>query len=458
VGSNVIESGVRRMCEPITKRIDVTQLDTFACRQLDNLGYTAGEGSSNSSSSRNNNSNINNYNTNANIGSSNLRKRTKDQAEQFSNSSSNNNGDIDIDIDDNGKNKHGARDMVPLMAEESTEQAHQPGRWRMVNIMASAKERALAYREDTMRRLKYCLDWIIYATALLNQHMHDLRELLSSLRDGARIMFLDTEPEYASVATVGERGAEVPLVDVRGAAVRLGRARKEIVGTVTRAVGVISQYAGSVLPGEARRQVRGLILGLPGRFGAADPIMASAGSSVGSPSVASTGGSPMGSPRQHPADVRPADVEATARRTLALASESFVMLGSLQKVFSNLYGNAERWIGGAQQPVPVPVEAVVGPAYREPLASASLAGATSAASTASAPVRRPPRRLPPMNMTPANTAASTAAEADGSLVEIGERMRRMDMVHSADTGDRTAADTGSEVSYKRNRTREPTPS
>ncbi|KAJ1891866.1 transcriptional regulator opi1 [Kickxella alabastrina] len=346
------------------------------------------------------------------------------------------------------------------MAEESTEQAHQPGRWRMVNLMASAKERALAYREDTMRRLKYCLDWIIYATALLNQHMHDLRELLSSLRDGARIMFSDTAPEYVSVATVGERGAEAPLVDVRGAAVRLGRARKEIVGTVTRAVGVISQYAGSVLPGEARRQVRGLILGLPGRFGAADPVMASAGSSVGSPSVASTGGSPMGSPRQHPADVRPADVEATARRTLALASESFVMLGSLQKVFSNLYGNAERWIGGAQQPVPVPVpvEAVAGPAYREPLSSASLAGATSAASTGSVPVRRPPRRLPPMNMTPVNTAVSTAAEADGSLVEIGERMRRMDMVHSADTGDRTAADTGPEVSYKRNRTREPTPS
>ncbi|KAJ2265606.1 hypothetical protein IW141_005966, partial [Coemansia sp. RSA 355] len=40
VGGDVIESGVRRMCEPIAKRIDMGPLDDFACRQLSHLGYS----------------------------------------------------------------------------------------------------------------------------------------------------------------------------------------------------------------------------------------------------------------------------------------------------------------------------------------------------------------------------------------------------------------------------------
>ncbi|KAJ1723636.1 transcriptional regulator opi1 [Coemansia erecta] len=480
VGSNVIESGVRRMCEPITKRIDVAQLDSFACRQLDNLGYTSERQQQQQQQQA--------------AGGSNLRKRTKDQAQADERPHPYGAGMDGIDDVDssNGKDKHfGGRGELeaPLLPPRphqppQQQQQQQPanGKWRVASLVATARERALAVREDSMRRLKYCLDWVAYATALVSQHMHELRKLLSALQEASRTAFGSGEagPAFSSSAASASEvarmgGADGAMVQrIREAAVVLGRARKEIVAAVRRAVGVVSHYAGSVLPGEARRQVRALVLGLPRRLGAADPSMmmgrdggggGGGGSSVGSPSVASSCNSPFASPRQGPqhgpssasaafaADMSPANIEATARRTLTFASESFVMLDAMHNVFANLYANAERWIGvpaepQQQQPQHVQQQGQQQPGARmlsEPAPSDQQAGdATLAyreqrpASSASLPsvVRKPPRRLP-LNMTPvaggdaqaqAQAQTPAAAAADGaSMVAIGEQMRLMDM-------------------------------
>ncbi|KAJ1950445.1 hypothetical protein EC988_004386, partial [Linderina pennispora] len=97
----------------------------------------------------------------------NLRKRTKDQAEEPE------------ETYDNGKTK-----------DKQVAGSNEPDsrRWGVGSLIASAKERAVAYREDSMRRLKYCLEWVTYATALLSQHMQDLRKFLESLQDAARIL------------------------------------------------------------------------------------------------------------------------------------------------------------------------------------------------------------------------------------------------------------------------------
>ncbi|KAJ2304591.1 transcriptional regulator opi1, partial [Coemansia sp. RSA 2704] len=277
-GGDAIESGVRRMCSPIAKRIGVEQLDDFACRQLSNLGYDAPGG--------------------------NVRKRTQEQAAQGA-----------CEPEDASKERRG---------------------WGVGSLVATAKERALAYREDSMRRLKYCLDWVVYATALLRQHMHELRRVLAELQAAARVGLRGDGAEVAAHAN-GARG-------IGAAGAWVARARREIVGTVRRAVGVVSQYAGAVLPGDARRHVRALILGLPARWAAVEPA-----SSAGS---VSDGASPFASPRVR-ASAGPEHVEETARRTLALASESFHMLDSVRGVFGSLYGNAGRWIGGAE-PEPEP--------------------------------------------------------------------------------------------------------
>ncbi|KAJ1953609.1 transcriptional regulator opi1, partial [Linderina pennispora] len=256
-----------------------------------------------------------------------------------------------------------------------------------------------------------------------------------SLQDAARILLGGQAGQ--EVARVGDPPQATS--NVREAAVKLAQRRREIVVTVKRAVGIISQYAGSVLPGEARRQVRGLILSLPGRWMTVDTAV-SATSSVGSDE----------SPSVRPMDTS-GNIEANARRTLAFATESFYMLDSVRNVFQNLYANAERWVGApAEQPETVPlVEARERPV----------------------PVRRPPKKLPPgLAMTPAEEPSGKRLSTQ-SLVEIGEQMRRMDMSQSRagpmDIDDavplasprlsamRTTYDEA--VANKRNRTREPSP-
>ncbi|KAJ2449011.1 transcriptional regulator opi1 [Coemansia sp. RSA 2336] len=354
------------MCSPIAKHINVEQLDSFACRQLSNLGYE--------------------------MPNPNLRKRTKDQAE--------------AEPEDASKERRGSG-------------------WNVGSLVANVQERAVAYRQDSMRRLRYCLDWVVYATALLQQHMRGLAQLLEALRKQAG----------------GEVVPHNTQANAYSAGAWVGKARKEIVSTVRRAVGVVSQYAGSVLPGDARRRVRELILGLPSRWATVDSRYASS-------STASNGSSSpfaASSPSARPADsMDPAHIEDTARRTLAFASESFHMLDGIRAVFTSLHSNAERWIGTGSDDT----------AESEPVLAAPLLSHKP-----KEPSRRP---LPPTR----SLSDEPDRPSSASLLEIGEQMRRMD-VHSSPSPSWSPAaarpttssttDSDSAKCVKRNRTREPTP-
>ncbi|KAJ2327160.1 transcriptional regulator opi1, partial [Coemansia sp. RSA 2681] len=245
------------------------------------------------------------------------------------------------------------------------------------------------------------------------------------------------------------------------AAERLHRARREIVGAVRKAVGVVSHYAGSVLPGEARRQVRDLILNLPGRWAAVDTSGSATGSC--SPSVASVGGGSPGPPQpsssqhqqhsRHASDAAssPAHIDANVRRTLAFATESFYMLDNVRSVFQNLYTNAERWIGAPPVQVPTTTDGDAGnpslTAYRDPPPAFDEYASSPAAWQRQNGGNR--QRLP-LGSSAVASEQPGASNNSQSLVDIGERMRRMDV-------DTSYCNDDDAVSFKRNRTREPTP-
>ncbi|KAJ2743971.1 transcriptional regulator opi1 [Coemansia sp. BCRC 34490] len=451
------------MCEPITKRIDVSQLDSFACRQLDNLGYTMEHDDQQQQNQQQHSEQLQNQNNQAlhyqwdTRPSANLRKRTKDQADrQQSPPASGWVSNINHhDAYTNGK----PREQNEVSAAAS---ASSGGRgWIVGSLVASAKERAIAYREDSMRRLKYCLDWVVYAAALISQHMRDLRALLASLHESAHIVFSSGSVMSGEVVDNGGYGdgdAAIACRDLQTQqqqqqqqlqqqryqqqhelALRLAKARREIVGAVRKAVGVVSNYAGTVLPGEARRQVRGLILGMPGRWMAVDSAAAAASqsgaSSVGTPSVVSDINSSSSSPLAGPAtaanagaapslpsDMAPANIEATTRRTLAFASESYQMLSNISGVFTHLYTNAERWVGTTSASVsdhgsqlsqsqnqnqnqnPQP------PA--DPFSTYRDSNGSAIDGVRLPPVARHPQRKLPLNMTPMSKANAQATGGD----------------------------------------------
>ncbi|KAJ2517865.1 transcriptional regulator opi1 [Coemansia sp. RSA 1939] len=465
VGSGVIESGVRRMCEPITKRIDVSQLDSFACRQLDNLGYTMehDDQQQQQQNQQQHSEQLQNQNQNQNNQalhyqwdtrpSANLRKRTKDQADRQQSPPAN--GWVPNihhhDSYTNGKPRQ--QNEVSVSASAS---ASSGGRgWIVGSLVASAKERAIAYREDSMRRLKYCLDWVVYAAALISQHMRDLRALLASLHESAHIVFSSGSVMSGEVVDNGgysDGDAAVVCRDLQTQqqqqqqqlqqqryqqqhelALRLAKARREIVGAVRKAVGVVSNYAGTVLPGEARRQVRGLILGMPGRWMAVDSAAAasqSGASSVGTPSVVSeinsSPSSPLAGPTavagssSLPSDMAPANIEATTRRTLAFASESYQMLSSISGVFTHLYTNAERWVGTTSAAAPdhgsqlsQNLDQNQNPQPpADPFSTYRDSNGSAIDGVRLPPVARHSQRKPPLNMTPMSKASTQATGGD----------------------------------------------
>ncbi|PIA14564.1 hypothetical protein COEREDRAFT_10297 [Coemansia reversa NRRL 1564] len=437
VGGGAIETGVRRMCQPIAKRIDVSQLDSFACRQLSNLGYGTSE------------------TVTVETAGNNLRKRKKDQADA---------GAIRV------SNDSSTTEQTLLISEQSdrrSEEGAARSKWGVGNLVASAKERAVAYREDSMRRLRYCLEWVAYATALLRQHMHELRQMLAGLQALARAAFGKHEGVITVDGAPQERAEG--LRGMQAAAQQLAVIRRELVVTVRKAVGVVSQYAGSVLPGEARRQVRGMILGLPRRWSMVDPTTAvgscsssAAASSVGSDDYSNKTGDTL----------TPVNVEATARRTLAFATESFYMLDGVKSIFSGLQTNAERWwIGSESSPVttqPVQMEQVesncLSTAYRDPTQLPLQREGIYHSGSEGIRIRRPLRNRRETPSSPlltaqnnSNTVLLDKQRSTTSLIEIGEQMRKMDMQQSPESNNKTINSVVDKNTSKRSCTRETTP-
>ncbi|CEP06922.1 hypothetical protein [Parasitella parasitica] len=99
--------------------------------------------------------------------------------------------------------------------------------------------------------------------------------------------------------------------------------KKEIVETLRKVVQVVSKYAGSGLPEQAKVSVRGFILALPTRWAILN----------------STTNSPTASP-----SMGPVTAHETSMKLLNFGSESVEMINSVAHVFSDTIERAELWL------------------------------------------------------------------------------------------------------------------
>ena len=106
----------------------------------------------------------------------------------------------------------------------------------------------------------------------------------------------------------------------------LAHIKKEIVDTLRKVVEVISKYAGTGLPEQAKVAVRGFILALPTRWAVLN---------------SSTTASPTASPQLGPTDAHMRD---TSIKLLNFGGESVEMIQSVSLVFSDTIERAELWL------------------------------------------------------------------------------------------------------------------
>ncbi|PWY97692.1 Opi1-domain-containing protein [Testicularia cyperi] len=277
--------------------------------------------------------------------------RTRSRGDE-QNDQDHDNGDGDGDgdemtgraLDTNGKDRAvtgAATNGALVQAGNGQQQLFRGSRWGSMLVEAGATAGGLsaAMSEESMKSLKYCLQWLQYATAHIEHQITVLRDLIVKLNHGE--------------------------LDMSGTAVQnLTNIKGDVVNTIRGVVDVIGKYAGNALPEPARNSVKAFILSLPARWATVNRSSAASspsgyfGSSPSSPSFSAahiSGGSPSpsqlaassrlrsgaGSPREQ---MQAAATAQAANRILTLAIESLDILRSVTIVFGESLDRADLWV------------------------------------------------------------------------------------------------------------------
>ncbi|ORX85576.1 Opi1-domain-containing protein [Basidiobolus meristosporus CBS 931.73] len=315
-GVETVESSVKSICQPVINKIEphLGHLEEFACRQLDTLEkrYPSLMGQGLHSPKRKDDQDISpngpSYSRQEVESSSEMRRRVRRrEAEQEENS----------EDEDSSRKHRSPGDNEPVEVNHSALQpvatAVQPrSRWEQYLVEAStaAGAGAAVFSEESMKALKYCLQWLQFASHNIDTQIGLLREFLLRL----------SQPDSNSSA-------------IAVASPTLASIKREVIETLRKVVDVVGRYAGACLPGEARNRVRNFILNLPGRWATINMYSASP-SPASSPLLAPT--SPNATPSQN--------MSESAHRILTLATESLLMLQSVAGIFKDSVERAESWV------------------------------------------------------------------------------------------------------------------
>ncbi|KAG2046750.1 Opi1-domain-containing protein [Suillus hirtellus] len=443
-GAEMMESSVKTISRPVIDRlpVDVNQLDEFACRQLDKLGRYGP--SSNTDLERmqvdetSRERILGEEQTSRDFFSSRQAHQSTDPQPSRSPSP--------VHTYSNDNKTPPPQNQITTPADLQGQQAVvQRSRWQAVLLEAGGISAAVS--EESMRRLKYCLQWLQYATLHIDAQILILRDFIESLHPSDSSSGTDILISPTHMRT---------LTDVR----------RDIVQTIRQVVDIVSKYAGSALPEPARSRVRGFILHLPQRWatasvnsapgiadgapGASSAVGAAAGGagsirrarttrhkerSAGGPDrsqactpTSSRASSPMGSVR---VGLRPTTSAATqaAQRVLALATESLDMMRGVTGVVKDSLDRADAWVErlrvvGLQRQQSHDDSDPFDPAsslFAQHQRQTSIPGLSSTSST---PFSSIPSTPAASYSTPATPAAYSSSDALGMGLRLGEASAR----------------------------------
>ncbi|KAG9103783.1 hypothetical protein FRC06_008101 [Ceratobasidium sp. 370] len=339
-GAQMVESSVKTISKPVMDRLPTAQLDEFACRQLDRLEqrYGARTDSPRDEAPRT--------------------PTPRSQPTQDADSGSERGRSLERRISASATSAtlrsptpSTTRDGEPpsqdagsgVVANEDRQVANR-SRWQAMLLEAGGIGAALS--DESMKRLKYCLQWLQYATNRIDSQIAVLREFLDSLSPGAGAgdpllpLHLDNDAPVSPVTLA-----------------RLSAVKRDVVATIRQAVDIVSRYAGGALPEPARGTVRSVLLRLPERW-------ASAGRETVNDSGAGhrrTGSSSSARAPYPPRSTTPADgihaarpgprpqptagtAAQAAQRVMTLATESLDMMRGVTGVVKESLDRAEVWV------------------------------------------------------------------------------------------------------------------
>ncbi|KAF9913922.1 hypothetical protein BX616_009300 [Lobosporangium transversale] len=349
-GAEMVESSVKSLSKPVFEKLEPTlgQIDDFARTQLDKVylkpdtqplpsptdsarssndmirpdsNYFAHrsrndsiDSVSSSSSSRQPSFDSRRSRTTRHDEAS-LRKRSDSQSSQQQRplTSSNYQYSSTQSVSNNHYSSYGQSGQVGSVAIAPSQQF---SGWKgVVASVGTASAAGVAiFSEESMKSLKYCLQWLQYAVHHIEHQIGLLRTFLVSLASPSKSTEIVPSTAASTLASI----------------------KKEVVDTLRKVISIVSRYAGACLPDPAKISVRQFILSMPVRW-----------ATLNNESVPST---PIGSPSLGPIDRSPDEIAALnetserATRVLVFANESSDMLKSVAGIFKDSVDKAENWM------------------------------------------------------------------------------------------------------------------
>ncbi|KAI9682548.1 MAG: hypothetical protein M1829_000341 [Trizodia sp. TS-e1964] len=215
----------------------------------------------------------------------------------------------------------------PLVAVADKQEA--PG-WQ-TRLMISTSGLGAAMSEESLRSLRYCLTWLRWANIHLGKIVVALKNVLeewdqaeAAVKHMPALAAPADAPTTDPLSTTQESGPNqadptslVPTPHQAALTSRITHLQASILSTLRQMVDIVSRYAGSALPENARLLVRRHLTSLPRRFQLA------ATSNALQPATSE----PLGA----------------ARRMLVLATEGLDMMAQVSNVLDGTIGSAEGW-------------------------------------------------------------------------------------------------------------------
>ncbi|KAI9759629.1 MAG: hypothetical protein M4579_002197 [Chaenotheca gracillima] len=208
------------------------------------------------------------------------------------------------------------------------------GTWQS-RLMMSTSGLGVAMSEESLKRLKFCFEWLRAANRLIGTAIVELGNALQEWEQSQQQKQQSTDPESAisshpvtgdqAPTTNGEKShtaATTPLQEEdEELARRIKKWKEQIVNTLKKAVEIVSTYTGAALPENARRIVRSQLTSLPARF-----------------RYASRTSAPPGNEQ-----IQPSATASSAHRVIVLAREGLEMIAQVSNVLDGTIVSAEVW-------------------------------------------------------------------------------------------------------------------
>ncbi|KAG8748424.1 hypothetical protein FRC10_005971 [Ceratobasidium sp. 414] len=336
-GAQMVESSVKTISKPVMDRLPTAQLDEFACRQLDRLEQRYGARTDSPRDEVPRTPTPRSQPT-QDAGPGPERGRSLERHISASAASATLLRSPTPSAPHDGQDA-GSGVVAPVNEDR---QVANRSRWQAMLLEAGGIGAALS--DESMKRLKYCLQWLQYATNRIDSQIAVLREFLDSLSPGAGA----GEPLHMD--------NDAPVSPVTLA--RLSAVKRDVVATIRQAVDIVSRYAGGALPEPARGTVRSVLLRLPERWASAgrEGVNDAPGAGHRRTGSSSSARAPYPTRSTTPADgihaARPgprpqptAGMAAQAAwRVMTLATESLDMMRGVTGVVKESLDRAEVWV------------------------------------------------------------------------------------------------------------------